>query len=388
VSDQAAIESELKGQRIELPSWAFGNSGTRFKVFAQQGVPRDPYEKIADAAQVQRYTGVAPTVALHIPWDKVADYRDLARHAAEQGVALGTINSNTFQDDDYMLGSVCHPDARVRAKAVAHLLECIEIMDATGSRDLKLWFADGTNYPGQDDIRARQDRLAEALATVYARLGPDQRIVLEYKLFEPSFYTTDVPDWGTAFAHCLALGEKAKVVVDTGHHAPGVNIEFIVAGLLRAGKLGGFDFNSRFYADDDLMVGAADPFQLFRIMFEVVKVDAHRPASNVSFMLDQCHNIEPKIPGQIRSVMNVQEATAKALLVDRDALGAAQRAGDVLGSNAVLMDAYNTDVRPLLAGVRRDLGLDPDPMAAYARSGYREAIVKDRVGGNAAGWGA
>ena len=388
MSDQAAIESELKGQRIELPSWAFGNSGTRFKVFAQQGVPRDPYEKIADAAQVQRYTGVAPTVALHIPWDKVADYRDLARHAAEQGVALGTINSNTFQDDDYMLGSVCHPDARVRAKAVAHLLECIEIMDATGSRDLKLWFADGTNYPGQDDIRARQDRLAEALATVYARLGPDQRIVLEYKLFEPSFYTTDVPDWGTAFAHCLALGEKAKVVVDTGHHAPGVNIEFIVAGLLRAGKLGGFDFNSRFYADDDLMVGAADPFQLLRIMFEVVKVDAHRPASNVSFMLDQCHNIEPKIPGQIRSVMNVQDATAKALLVDRDALGAAQRAGDVLGSNAVLMDAYNTDVRPLLAGVRRDLGLDPDPMAAYARSGYREAIVKDRVGGNAAGWGA
>jgi L-rhamnose isomerase / sugar isomerase len=388
VSDQAAVESELKGQRIELPSWAFGNSGTRFKVFAQQGVPRDPYEKIADAGQVQRFTGVAPTVALHIPWDKVDDYRDLARHAAEHGVALGTINSNTFQDDDYMLGSVCHPDARVRAKAVDHLLECIDIMDATGSRDLKLWFADGTNYPGQDDIRDRQDRLAEALARVYARLGPNQRIVLEYKFFEPSFYTTDVPDWGTAFAHCLALGEKAKVVVDTGHHAPGVNIEFIVAGLLRAGKLGGFDFNSRFYADDDLMVGAADPFQLFRIMFEVVKVNAHRPESNVSFMLDQCHNIEPRIPGQIRSVMNVQEATAKALLVDRDALAAAQRGGDVLGSNAVLMDAYNTDVRPLLAAVRQDLGLDPDPMAAYARSGYRESIVKERVGGKAAGWGA
>jgi L-rhamnose isomerase / sugar isomerase len=388
MNDQAAVESELKGQRIELPSWAFGNSGTRFKVFAQKGVPRDPYEKIADAAQVQRFTGVAPTVALHIPWDVVDDYQDLARHAAEHGVALGTINSNTFQDDDYMLGSVCHPDARVRAKAVDHLIACVDIMDSTGSRDLKLWFADGTNYPGQDDIRSRQDRLAEALATVYARLGPNQRIVLEYKFFEPSFYTTDVPDWGTAFAHCLALGEKAKVVVDTGHHAPGVNIEFIVAGLLRAGKLGGFDFNSRFYADDDLMVGAADPFQLFRIMFEVVKVDAHRPESNVSFMLDQCHNIEPKIPGQIRSVMNVQEATAKALLVDRDALGAAQRAGDVLGSNAVLMDAYNTDVRPLLAGVRRDLGLDPDPMAAYARSGYRESIVKDRVGGKAAGWGA
>jgi L-rhamnose isomerase / sugar isomerase len=277
VTTDPAIVATLSSQRIELPSWAFGNSGTRFKVFAQQGVPRDPYEKIADAAQVNRFTGVAPTVALHIPWDKVGDYDALARHARELGVGLGTINSNTFQDDDYMLGSVCHPDAAVRRKAVRHLLDCVDIMDATGSRDLKLWFADGTNYPGQDDIRARQDRLAEALATVYARLGEGQRMVLEYKFFEPAFYTTDVPDWGTAYSHCLALGEKALVVVDTGHHAPGTNIEFIVASLLRAGKLGAFDFNSRFYADDDLMVGAADPFQLFRIMHEVVNADALRP---------------------------------------------------------------------------------------------------------------
>ena len=382
------VVATLRSQRIELPSWAFGNSGTRFKVFAQQGVPRDPYEKIADAAQVNRFTGVAPTVALHIPWDKVDDYADLARHAAGCGVTLGTINSNTFQDDDYMLGSVCHPDARVRRKAVDHLLECVDIMDATGSRDLKLWFADGTNYPGQDDIRGRQDRLAESLATVYARLGDDQRIVLEYKLFEPSFYTMDVPDWGTALIHCQALGDKAKVVVDTGHHAPGVNIEFIVASLLRLGRLGGFDFNSRFYADDDLMVGAADPFQLFRIMVEVVGAGGLDPTVGVAFMLDQCHNIEPKIPGQIRSVMNVQEATAKALIVDRDALGAAQRGGDVLGANAVLMDAFNTDVRPMLAEVREGLGLDPDPMAAYARSGYADQIVKERVGGQQAGWGA
>jgi L-rhamnose isomerase / sugar isomerase len=388
VTTKSAIVAALEGQRIELPSWAFGNSGTRFKVFAQKGVPRDPYEKIADAAQVNRYTGVAPTVALHIPWDKVDDYVALAEHAKGCGVALGTINSNTFQDDDYMLGSVCHPDARVRAKAVAHLLDCVDIMDATGSRDLKLWFADGTNYPGQDDIRSRQDRLAEALATVYARLGPDQRMVLEYKFFEPSFYTTDVPDWGTAFAHCVALGPKALVVLDTGHHAPGTNIEFIVAQLLRLGKLGAFDFNSRFYADDDLMVGAADPFQLFRIMTEVANAGALAPEAGVAFMLDQCHNIEPKIPGQIRSVMNVQEATAKALLVDRDALGAAQRAGDVLGANAVLMDAYDTDVRPLLAEVRTSMGLDPEPMRAYARSGYAERIVADRVGGQAAGWGA
>lgn len=378
----------LKTQAIELPSWAFGNSGTRFKVFPQKGVPRDPYEKINDAAQVNKYTGVAPTVALHIPWDKVEDYGDLSRHAAEQGVALGTINSNTFQDDDYMLGSVCHPDARVRRKAVDHLLECVDVMDKTGSRDLKLWFSDGTNYPGQDDIRTRQDRLAESLAQVYKRLGPDQRMVLEYKLFEPAFYHTDVPDWGTSFAHCVALGPKAKVVVDTGHHAPGTNIEFIVASLLRVDKLGGFDFNSRFYADDDLMVGAADPFQLFRIMHECVKAGALRPESGVAFMLDQCHNLEPKIPGQIRSVMNVQEATAKALLVDQAALEKAQHSGDVLGAHAVLMDAYDTDVRPLLRDVRTELGLDPEPMVAFARSGYSEKVAAERVGGQQAGWGA
>ena len=387
INDQAVVAT-LRSQRIELPSWAFGNSGTRFKVFAQKGVPRDPYEKIADAAQVHRFTGVAPSVALHIPWDKVADYADLARHAADLGVSLGTINSNVFQDDDYMLGSVCNPDARVRRKALDHLLACIDVMDATGSRDLKLWFSDGTNYPGQDDIRARQDRLAEALAAVHARLGPDQRMLLEYKLFEPSFYTMDVPDWGTAYVQCVAAGSKARVVVDTGHHAPGTNIEFIVASLIRADRLGGFDFNSRFYADDDLMVGAADPFQLFRIMHEVVSGGALDVEAGVAFMLDQCHNIEPKIPGQIRSVMNVQEATAKALRVDGDALAAAQAGGDVLGANAVFMDAYNTDVRPLLAEVRTGLGLDPEPMAAYAKSGYAERIVAERVGGQQAGWGA
>ncbi|KOX14535.1 rhamnose isomerase [Saccharothrix sp. NRRL B-16348] len=378
----------MAGQRIELPSWAFGNSGTRFKVFAQRGVPRTPHEKVADAATVHRFTGVAPSVALHIPWDAVHDYAELAEFAEDHGVSLGTINANVFQDDAYVLGSVCSPDPAVRRKALDHLMRCVDIMDATGSRDLKLWFADGTNYPGQDDIRARQDRLAEALRETYARIGPNQRILLEYKLFEPAFYTTDVPDWGTAYAHCLELGERARVVVDTGHHAPGTNIEFIVAVLLRAGKLGGFDFNSRFYADDDLMVGSADPFQLFRIMFEVVRGGALAADSGVAFMLDQCHNIEPKIPGQIRSVMNVQEATAKALLVDRDALAAAQRAGDVLGANAVLMDAYNTDVRPLVASVREGMGLDPDPMAAYARSGYGERIVAERVGGEQAGWGA
>ncbi|GAA2423158.1 L-rhamnose isomerase [Streptomyces macrosporus] len=382
----SAVKAALKNQAIETPSWAYGNSGTRFKVFAQPGVPRTPQEKIDDAAKVHELTGVAPAVALHIPWDRVDDYAALAKHAEERGVRIGAINANVFQDDDYRLGSVCHPDATVRRKALDHLLECVDIMDATGSRDLKLWFADGTNYPGQDDVRSRQDRLAEALAAVYERLGEEQRMLLEYKLFEPAFYTTDVPDWGTAYAHCVKLGEKAQVVVDTGHHAPGTNIEFIVAVLLREGKLGGFDFNSRFYADDDLMVGAADPFQLFRIMYEVVRGGGYGPRT--AFMLDQCHNIEPKIPAIIRSVMNVQEATAKALLVDREALAAAQAEGDVLAANAVLMDAYDTDVRPLLAEVREEMGLDPDPVAAYHRSGWAERITEDRKDGRQAGWGA
>ena len=244
------------------------------------------------------------------------------------------------------------------------------------------------NYPGQDDIRRRQDRLEAALREVYDRLGPNQRMLLEYKFFEPAFYATDVPDWVVSYGHCLKLGPKAMVVVDTGHHAPGTNIEFIVAFLLREGKLGAFDFNSRFYGDDDLIVGAADPFQLFRIMHEVVKAGAMRPESGVAFVLDQCHNIEPKIPGQIRSILNVQESVAKALLVDQDALSSSQEDGDVLGAHAVLMDAYDTDVRPLLAEWRSRRGLDPDPMKAYARSGYAERIVTERVGGEQAGWGA
>ncbi|WP_225631248.1 L-rhamnose isomerase [Streptomyces solaniscabiei] len=386
--DITAVKTALAHQRVETPSWGYGNSGTRFKVFAQPGVPRTPREKLDDAAKVHEFTGITPRVALHIPWDKVDDYAALAAHAKDRGLELGAVNANVFQEDDYKLGSVCHPDATVRRKALAHLMECVDIMDATGSRDLKLWFADGTNYPGQDDVAARQDRLAEALQAVYERLGDDQRILLEYKLFEPAFYTTDVPDWGTAYAHCLKLGDRAQVVVDTGHHAPGTNIEFIVALLLREGKLGGFDFNSRFYADDDLMVGAADPFQLFRIMHEVVKNGGLDPAAGVAFMLDQCHNIEAKIPAVIRSVMNVQEATAKALLVDAEALTAAQAEGDVLAANAVLMDAYNTDVRPLLAEVREERGLHPDPVAAYRASGWQERIAAERVGGEQAGWGA
>src|ERR671939_407180 len=280
----AAALAALAEQTIELPSWAFGNSGTRFKVFGQPGVARDPFEKLEDAAQVHRYTGAAPRVSLHIPWNVVDDFGNLPVHAADLGVRSGAINSNLFQDDDYRFGSLTHADPAVRRKAIEHHARCIDVMRQTGSTDLKIWLPDGTNYPGQDDLRARQDRLADSLQQVYAMLDPEHRLLLEYKFFEPYFYAMDIPDWGTSLVHCLALGGQAQVVLDTGN-----------------------------YADDDLIVGSADPFQLFRIMNEIVAADALLGAG-VNFMLDQCHNIEPKVPGQIRSVMNVPEDTAKALL--------------------------------------------------------------------------
>ncbi|SDL41793.1 L-rhamnose isomerase [Tessaracoccus oleiagri] len=382
------ISAQLAQQEIEVPSWAYGNSGTRFRVFGTPGTPRNVREKLADAAQVHAHTGLAPKVSLHYPWDKVDDWKGLVEYAAELGVGIGTINSNTFQDEEYKLGSFAHHDAGVRRRAIEHHLECIDVMNQTGSQDLKIWLADGTNYPGQGDLRRRQDWLAESLSEIYGHIGEHQRLVLEYKFFEPSFYHTDVPDWGTSYAQVTALGDRAVVCLDTGHHAPGTNIEFIVAQLLRLGKLGSFDFNSRFYADDDLIVGAADPFQLFRILWEVRRGGGFDEASGVVFMLDQCHNIEDKIPGQIRSVLNVQEMTARTLLVDVDALEAAQQAGDVLGANAVFMDAFYTDVRPALAEWRESRGLPADPMRAFADSGYLARIAEERVGGAQSSWGA
>lgn len=383
-----SITDQLAEQAIEVPSWAYGNSGTRFRVFTTPGTPRNVFEKLADAAQVNAATGLAPKVALHYPWDRVDDWSEVVEYAREVGVELGTVNSNTFQDEAYKFGSLAHHDPAVRQKAVEHHLECIEVMNQIGSSDLKIWLADGTNYPGQGDLRRRQDWLAESLAAIYPHLNENQRLVLEYKFFEPSFYHTDVPDWGTAYTQVAALGERAVVCLDTGHHAPGTNIEFIVAQLLRLGKLGSFDFNSRFYADDDLIVGAADPFQLFRILWEVRRGGGFEKETGVAFMLDQCHNIEDKIPGQIRSVLNVQEMTARALLVDAAALEDAQTAGDVLGANSILMDAFYTDVRPDLARWRESRGFPADPMAAFAGSGYLARIAEERVGGTQAGWGA
>ncbi|WGD38572.1 L-rhamnose isomerase [Lysinibacter sp. HNR] len=388
VSLSTDILATLESQAIEVPSWAYGNSGTRFRVFGTPGTPRNPFEKVSDAAQVNKLTALAPTVALHIPWDLVDDFGALRQHAEDEGISLGTINSNTFQEESYKLGSLTHSDPAIRQKAIDHHFQCIDIMHATGVKDLKIWLADGTNYPGQGDIRARQDRLATSLQKIYERLGDNHRLLLEYKFFEPAFYHTDVPDWGTSYVHTIALGEKAKVVLDTGHHAPGTNIEFIVAQLLRLGKLGAFDFNSRFYGDDDLIVGEADPYQLFRIMYEVIRGGALDPAQEVAFVLDQCHNIEEKIPGQIRSVINVQEMTARALLVDRQALRAAQDNGDVLEANRIFTDAFYTDVRSELAAWRESRGLPADPIAAYRASGYQERINAERVGGSQASWGA
>ena len=388
------IEWAVSDLAIELPSWGFVNTGTRFRVFPQPGVPRNAFEKIDDAATVNRYTGIAGSVALHIPWDRVDDYAVLTAYAAERGLRIGGINSNTFQDEDYKLGSLCHPSASVRAKAVEAIIECCDIASRTGSKVVKVWLGDGTNYPGQDDLRWRRHRLVETLREIYPHLPGGVRMFLEYKLYEPALYSTDVQDWGQALSVCRLVGEQAQVCVDTGHHAMGVNIEQIVAVLLAEGCLGGFDLNDKKYGDDDLMVGSIDPYQLFRITHELVSAMrdeedtvANRCAAEVVYMLDQCHNIEPKIPAMIRSVMNLQETFARALLVDRAALRTAQSAGDVLEANRVIQDAFQTDVRPLLAELRVGRGLAADPYRAYIESGESEARAEARVGGSAAGWG-
>jgi L-rhamnose isomerase/sugar isomerase len=379
--DLDAIEAALRAQRIETPSWAFGSSGTRFAVFAQPGAPRDTFEKLEDAAEVQRHTGVAPAVALHIPWDRVDDLDELRARAAALGLEIGAINPNLFQEPQYRLGSVCNPDPVVRRQAVEHVVECIDIARGLGSDAISLWLADGTNYPGQDSLRARRQRLVEALRDVYAQLGDGMELLVEYKLYEPAFYATDLADWGSALLLCQELGERARVLVDLGHHAHGVNIEQIVSLLHGCGRLGGFHFNDRKYGDDDLIVGSIDPFQLFCVYSELVALDAR-----VRFTIDQSHNVEPKIEALIQSVVNLQEAYAKALLVDRGALAAAQADGDVLAGHRVLLDAFGTDVRPLCAKVREELGASPDPIPAFRASGYAARVAETRTGGTAAAW--
>lgn len=374
------IRSALKAQHIETPSWGYGNSGTRFKTFAYPGAARDVYEKLEDAALVHRLSGIAPSVALHIPWDKVEDFAHLKAYADEQGVQLGAINPNVFQNEDYKLGSLAHPDAKIRCKALEHLLECCDIMRATGSRDLSLWFADGINYAGQDDMVARKRRFEEGFKEVYEALPEGGRMLIEYKPFEPAFYATDLADWGMAYAHCLKLGEKAQVLVDLGHHLPGANIEQIVAFLLSEGRLGGFHFNSRRYADDDLIVGSANPFELFCIYAELVRAQRRdlTGVNDVAYMIDQSHNIEPKLEAMLQSVLNCQEAYAKALHIDFEALEQAQAAGDVLAAHRLYQDAFTTDVRPLLREVRREMGVPEDPIQALREGGYQAQRAEAR----------
>jgi L-rhamnose isomerase / sugar isomerase len=381
--DLEGVVAGLGELKIETPSWGYGNSGTRFGVFPWPGAARTVHERIADAALVHRLTGACPTVAIHVTWDWVDDWDDLAAYAESEGVTLGAINGNVFQGDDYRLGSFCHPEARVRRMAIEHCLECIEIANQVKSDVFTVWLADGTNYPGQDDMRERYRRLLEGFRELYAALPPGIRFLVEYKFFEPAFYSTDLPDWGTAVLVCRALGPQAQVLVDTGHHPLGTNGEQIVALLLEEGLLGGFHFNSRKYADDDLIVGSADPFELFRIMKEIVSAK-HDPATGttadaIAFMVDQSHNIEGKIEAMIQSVINIQVAYAKALLVDRAALREAQIAGDVLGAHRVLTDAYETDVRPLLVASREANGLPLDPVEAFRAGGHADRLARERA---------
>lgn len=385
--DIEQVKARLKTLKVETPSWGYGDSGTRFKVFQQTGVPRNPFEKFEDAAQVHNVTGICPSVALHIPWDKVEDYGQLLRHAESLGLSIGAINPNLFQDDEYIFGSACNSDPAIRRKAVAHMLECVEIARVLGSSILSLWFADGTNYPGQASIRRRKRWLLEALAEVYAALDPTMRMLIEYKFFEPAFYHTDLGDWGMAYNMALKLGPQAQVLVDTGHHAQGTNVEQIVAYLLDEQKLGGFHFNSRKYADDDLIVGAINPYELFLIFYQIL--DAHtetdagvrRTAENIAYMIDQSHAIEPKIPAMIRSILNVQTQYAKALLINLDEVAKAQEAQDVLGAEDAVRKAFEFDVTPLLQVVREEMGVPVDPMRAYLASDYGKKILVRGKGG-------
>ncbi len=365
---------------VETPSWGYGDSGTRFKVFHWPGAASNLREKLSDAAQVQKVTGICPGVAIHIPWDREDNWHVVKEFAGQLGLRIGAVNPNLFQDDAYRFGSLCHFDRAVREQAVAHVIECIHIAQEVGSSVISLWLADGTNYPGQDDLRRRRHRLLDSLQAIYAALPADMRLQIEYKFFEPSFYSTDLPDWGTSLLMAQKLGPQAEVLVDTGHHPQGTNIAQIVAQLLDEGRLGGFHFNDRRYADDDLIVGSQNPFELFCIFNEIVAAQAegNANAGRIAYMIDQSHNIEPKIEAMIQSVLNIQTAYAKAVLVDRAALRAAQETGDVLEAYRVLQAAYETDVRPLLSEVRVRQGCDPDPIAAFRASGYAERVARER----------
>ena len=374
------VSNALDTFTIEVPSWGFANTGTRFGKFVQEGAATNIAEKFADAGMVHRLTGCTPTVALHVLWDTprgtsdVASIRDLEH---QHGVKAGSINPNLFQSQEYKFGSICNPDHAVRAMAVDHLLESVELSRALGSRDISLWVSDGSNYPGTQSISRRIDWMEQALQTTVAAMSDEQRLLIEYKPFEPAFYHTDIADWGMAHHLAGLCGPKAKVLVDTGHHAPATNIEQVVAWLLHTNSLGGFHFNDRKYADDDLTLGSIDPYQLFRIFHELLSA-RDGAADDVAYMIDQSHNLKGKMEAIIQSVVTAQELYARAALIDRKRLAELQDSCQLVASEECFRDAFWTDVRPYLRAWRESRGLAPEPLKALADSGYVSRISSER----------
>lgn len=378
------ISTKLRNQQIGTPSWAYGDSGTRFHVLRRPWTARNLNERLDDAAQVQKFTGVCPFVDLHTAWDQSPDWAKTRQYAESLGLKIGAVNPHLFADDDYALGTICHPLEKVRRKSLEKLLEGVEIARAVGATVMSLWFADGTNIPGQDNFRLRRIRMEKALHKLYDAMPENVRMVIEYKFFEPSFYHMDLADWGSAFLMASKLGQRAKVLVDLGHHPNGTNIEHIVALLLNEDKLGGFHFNDKKYGDDDLTVGSIAPYQLFLIYCELVagELDPVLAArvKQVALMIDQNHNLQNQIEGTIQSVMALQTAYAKALTVDYESLEKARAEADLIMAEECLKDAFNTDVRPMLRDVRIQMGLDPEPLIAFRKSGYTAKVTKQRKG--------
>lgn len=379
--DTESVKDSLKNLVVELPSWAVGNSGTRYGTFRDKGAARTIWDKIDDCAQIQRVLGTCPVMASHVLWDVTDDgqYTPVREYAQSKGMRIGTVHPNTFAGQEFRYGSLCSPIKEVREQTHKHFVDCVRIAREMGSKVIGMWVADGTNYPGQDNLRERKHRLFEGLKVLYDALDDDMEMVLEYKPFEPFFYTSDVQDWGMSKLICDKLGDKAKVLVDLGHHLAGVNIEQIISILLDEGKLGGFHFNNRRYADDDLITGTVKPFELFLIFKEIVDAGKDGIDTDITYMLDQSHNIEPSIEGIIYSVMNIQTSYVKSLIIDRDSLKLAQQNNDIILCNKILMDAFNIDVEPLIAEVRLELGLDDtDPIRNYRNSGWAEKIASER----------
>ena len=380
--DEQAVSDRLDRFQIETPSWGYADTGTRFGKFLQEAAAITLEEKLADAALVHRYTGCCPSVAVHVLWDFPQGMapRAVAQQAEKLGVRIGAINPNVFQDQCYKYGSVTNRDGTIRRRAVQHMLDSVEIGRQVESQLLSLWFADGTNYPGQGHIRQRKRWMTESLREVHEAMPGNMTMLVEYKPFEPAFYHTDIADWGMACVFARQAGPRAKVLVDTGHHLPGCNIEHIVAFLLDEDMLGGFHFNDRKYADDDLTMGSIDPYQLFRIFYEIVAAEYEVGRDlDIAYMVDQSHNLKPKLEAMIQTVVTAQEHFAKALLVDHEALQRARERDDLVLAENTLREAYNTDVRPFLADYRQQRKLAADPLLAFRESGYTERVAKERA---------